>query len=266
MSNDSRAREQASRDIAAALSEIRGRRDQLVAEYDERLGQLDAMVAAVGSGELAPKVARHRVRQLLGERNIAMARGVRAGRTQIGMRLPAAAQGAGRVSVRPGQSSGQVSAELTKVRGDVASRIVTLMMRGGSAEARLELALLGQVWSSLDSHLEQMPSDTILLASLLEYATEARSILEDLASGGTDRLRRLLEHDRQLLSQIAALGGAVSGVKEQLGKARSLLSDTNGNLQVALQTAISAFGRLRDELAKLVPRGARTLLDDVVQP
>jgi hypothetical protein len=262
MSSDDRSREEAGRDIAAARAELRGRRDQLVAEYDERLKQLDSMAAAVDDGGLKPKVAQDRVRQLLRDRNGGMARAARAGRTQIGMRLPASAPGAGKVSVRSGPSSGQASAELDKVRAEVGRRLVSVMMLVDSSEARLELALLGQLWNSLSRHARDMPSDAVLIDSLLEYASEARSILDDLDAGGSGRLRRLLEYNRQLLSQIVALGGVVDGVKERIESARRQLGD-NADLRSALQAATGSFERLWIELGKCAPRQGRTLFDDV---
>lgn len=265
-------REEAARDIGAAKAELRGRRDGAVAEYtteyNRRLQQLESIEAALESGDLTPRVAQDRVRQIMGERGAA-GRPTHAGRTSIGLRLPASAQGAGPISIRSGPSPNMAGAALSKVQAEADTRIVALIMRNAeehsSSEARLELSLLRQVRNSLGHQIDDMPRDSVLIDSIVEYADEAQAILNDLIGGGAGRLKRLLEYDRQLLSQLVALGGTAAGLKDQIRRAQEIVGAADPNLTKALQDAIAAFDHLQRELDQRLAGSSKTLFDAILR-
>ncbi len=267
-SNQPDQREEAARDIGAAKAELRGRRDGAVAEYDERLQQLENMAEALERGDLTPRRAQDRVRQLMGDRGAA-GRPMHAGRTSIGMHLPSSAQGAGSVSVRSGPSPNMVAATSSQLQAEVDTRIVALIMRSDGeqdpSETRLELSLLRQVRNSLGRRLEDMPRDSVLIDSVIEYADEALAILADLDGGGAGRLKRLLEYDRQILSQLVALGGTAAGLKEQIRQAQELIGGADPNLGEAMQDAIVVFDRLHRELSQRLAGAEKTLFDDILK-
>jgi hypothetical protein len=260
---------EAARDLAAARAEIRGRRDQVVAEYDERLQQLDALGGQLESGELSAKVTQDRVRQLLGERG-AVARPTRAGRTQIGMKLPPTPAAAPTVAIRTGPTPMAASQSISRAISSVDSRIVRVVMQVEASrsrdETRLELALLGGMRRALERQAEALPQDVVLLGSVVDYAEEVQSAINDLEAGGSGRLSRLLDYDRELLSHLVALGGSVAGVKDQIKRAREMLGQQDPNLGQALTEALGAFTRLKLELDRRLPPAARTLFDDIVGP
>ncbi|MEL6544736.1 MAG: hypothetical protein AAFQ82_08925 [Myxococcota bacterium] len=268
------SREEAGRDISAALSDIRGRRDQSVAEFDERLRLLEQIGEDLESGAVTPKAAQDRVRRLINERSSSTSRGVRAGRTKIGMRMPSeptpSSAHANTLPVRApmGPSPTVANAAIQKALGVLDARMVTLLTEplsdGARKEARLELALLRAIRSSLTRALESLPQDVVLLASVIEFAEDVQQTLTDLIDGGSKRVKRLLEYDRELASQLVALGGSVTGVKEQLKKAQSLLGDDDSTLEKALAQALNAFDALSKELKKKFTDKEQSFLDQLV--
>jgi hypothetical protein len=208
-------------------------------------------------------VVQHRVRQLLGERGSLQPR-ARAGRTSIGMQLPRTAAAAPAVTARSVPAAVQIVSNLERVRAAVDNRIVRIMLGNSRAEGRLELALLRGLRRGLVQQAAALPEDVVLLDSVAEFTDGVEATLQDLESGGSSRLRRLLEYDRELVSQIAALGGSVAGVKDQLRRARALLGRSDSNLQVAMQEAVSVFSRLQQELQRCVPAKNVSFFDDLM--
>jgi hypothetical protein len=161
--------EQASRDIAAALADLRGRRDQVLADLDERIGQLEQLAGQLEQGHAEPRQVQERVRRLIGEKTPnPAARVMRAGRTQIGMRLsgehtpvgpPTPATLGARLS---GPSSAMATATLHRALGNVDARVVTVLsMSLPRDEARLERAALRRLRRSLEEHLASVPEDVV---------------------------------------------------------------------------------------------------------
>ena len=282
--------EETTRDIRAARAELTGRRDQASAEYDDRLAALDSLAGAVESGSMTPKSAQAQVRKILaGDRRQGMPR--QAGRTTIGMSLPTTAKTQAAPTAQP-QSRGPTVARtqmaVSKLLSALDRRVIHILAvsKGGEArkEAQFELSFLLQIRRGLESHLEEMPNDVILLTSVVEYTEHAQSVLDDLEVGGAERLRRLLDHDRTLASELMALGGSVGGIKEQIQQARSLLAEIrdnpgaaaagqgegaaqapwNKNLRQALAQALAAFAQLQSELQKRFPVRDPSLLDDIL--
>lgn len=265
-------REDVGRDVSAALSDIRGRRDQAIAEYDERLRLLEKIGQELDDGELEPKAAQDRVRRLINERGGGTSRGVRAGRTQIGMRMPAEPTPSTPhgIPVRSplGPSPTVATAAIQKALSTLDGRMVTLLTDSMAdkerQEARLELALLRSVRASLTRQLETMPNDVVLLGSLIEFADDVQTTLSDLLEGGMSRVKRLLDFDRELASQLSALGGSVGGVKEQIEKARGLLGDGEKQLKTALGEALTAFDKLSGELKRRFKNAEGSILDQLL--
>lgn len=265
---------QASKDVAAALADIRGRRDQVAAEYDERLRQLEELASGLRDGSVDARTAQDKVRRLINERAGAGVGGrtVRAGRTKIGMRLPSeptpSSTSINSMRAPLGPSPAVATAAVNRALTVLDARIVALLTEersgGDGAEARLELALLRAVRGSLDRQIATMPSDVVLLGSVIEFAESVLETVGDLEEGGQKRVRRLLEYDRELVSQLVALGGSVAGVKEQLKKAQTLLGSDEAMLKSAVSEALLAFTRLVKELKKHLDDGPRSLMDDLL--
>ena len=263
--------EQASRDIAAALADLRGRRDQVVADLDERINQLETLAGQLEQGQTEPRQVQERVRRLIGEKTPnPAARVMRAGRTQIGMRLsgehtPVGPPTTSNVGVRlSGPSSAMATATLHRVLNVVDARVVSVLsMSLARDEASLELATLRRLRRSLDEHLASVPQDVVLVTSLVEHADDAMTVVADLEQGGHARTRRLLEYVRELVSQVMALGGNAAGMKESIQRARQQVEQ--GNVTQATSDAVQLFIRLQLELARRAPTPASTMLDELVR-
>ncbi len=261
--------EQASRDIAAALADLRGRRDLLLADLDERISQLELLAGQLEQGQAEPRQVQERVRRLIGEKSPnPAARVMRAGRTQIGMRLTGEHTPVGppaTVGVRlSGPSSAMATATLHRVLNVVDARVVTVLsMALQRDEARLELASLRRLRRSLDEHLASVPEDVVLVSSLVEHADDAMTVVADLEQGGAARTRRLLEYVRELVSQVMALGGNAAGMKESIQRARQQVEQ--GHVTQATSDAVQLFVRLQLELARRSPNPASTMLDELVR-
>lgn len=266
--------EQATRDVAAALADLRGRRDQAVADIDERITQLEQVGAALSRGEMDPRAAQDRVRRLIGGDRGQPVRSMRAGRTQIGMRLPAEMTPVGPPSSpgnRPpsGPTPTLATANINKALTTLDARIVAVLTAPTSElprdEARLELGLLGRLRRSLEQQLADMPNDVVLLSTVIEYAEEILATVSDLDTGGGARLLRLLDYARELYSQVVASGGALPGVKEQLHRTRELLGGGDAKLGQATQDALTTCGRIQQEVNRRFPPTAGTLLDELLK-
>ncbi len=264
--------EQTNRDIAAALADLRGRRDQAIADLDERLAQLELLQQQLDQGATDPRQAQERVRRLIGDRAPNPAsRIMRAGRTQIGMRMggehtpvgPTPSTVGLRVS---GPSSAMTGAALNRAIGTVDQRIVVVLSGAiPRDEARLELALLRRARRSVDEHLASVPEDVVLLSTLMEHADDVLSIVADLDHGGQARVRRLLDYDRELVSQVSALGGNATALKEQVQRARQLVERGPESVQAATTEAIGVFTRVTQELTRRAPSPVTTMLDELVR-
>lgn len=268
--------DQVTRDIAAALADLRGRRDQAVADLDERIAQLNQLSTSLEDGALDSRVVQERVRRLIGEKAPNPAsRVMSAGRTQIGMRMsgehtPVGPRPATGMSVRlGGPSATMATASLNRAAATTDSRIVALLSGGLSSrdETRLELALLRRVRRSLDEHSASVPEDVVLIGTLIEYADDVLALVGDLDAGGAGRVRRLLDYDRELVSQLAALGTPSAPAKEQIQKARALLGETPtaAQLQQATSEAVTIFTRTLQDIAKKSPAPATSMLDELVR-
>lgn len=250
--------ESTARDIAAALADMRGRRDQTVAELDEKVQQLEALGEAFTAGALDVKAAQERLRRLGGEpRAQTSTRPVMAGRTQIGMRISAESTpvGAPQMTARVGgPTPATASTALERALTAVDTRLMSLLSRPRGAldreGNRIELGLLAQLRRSLEQQLADLPTDTILLASVIEYADEANNVLTELISGGSARARRLLEHNRELLAQLVAHGVQLPGLKDQLKSLKGALEGGPDAARKLVDDLGAMYARLTTELGK----------------
>jgi hypothetical protein len=267
MSREDILAQDTARDIAAARAELTGRRDQLVAEYDERLNALASLESNLTDGSVDIRAAQHRVRQLLGDRGGVSTSPLRAGRTTVGLTVPTAKQTGPITPMQMSPTPSKASAAVVKVITDVDAYLVSVLTKsGGDAArraARLELSLLLRLRRGLERHTADLPRDVVLLGSVVEYADNGEQIIGDLQAGGAGRAKRLLEHDRALLSELVALGGNATGLKEQLTRAKGLVE--SGKVEEAEAEAVSIFSRLHDELDKKSPLSSSTLLDELAK-
>ncbi len=164
----------------------------------------------------------------------------------------------------PAVASAAIQKALSTLDGRMVGLLTETLSEQQRKEARLELALLRAIRSSLTRQLESLPNDVVLLGSVIEFAEDVQQTLSDLLDGGSKRVKRLLDYDRELASQLVALGGSVSGVKEQLKKAQSLLAGDDSTLDKALTQALSAFESLSNELKRKFRSKDRSFLDELV--
>lgn len=271
-SGSSDRRIQAERDLLAALSEVRGRRDQVSSQYEERLRQIEELQKGLGDGTLEPKAAQERVRQILGDR-AGIARPTRAGRTTIGMQAPGGAPAAAPAPapMRMGPSITVAGATLSKAVHDIDARVGRLLAESGveqGAAATIELSLLRQMRRGIARQQEEMPTDSVLLAAVIEQGDAAQAILHDLEEGGAGRIRRFVDYGRELLAQLKALGVAPSGGKEQLVRARQTIEQAGGSvtaqlLSETMTAVVGAVTRAQAEVERRMPLQQRTLLDQM---
>lgn len=260
------------RDIQTLKAELHGRCDQLVADYNERFRELDAMTEQAEGGDVDVRATQARLRQLLNDRGGSGAGGtVRAGRTTIGMPvphkpspMPATPSGPHRLSPTPVLAEAALNKTLNALDVRLVGLLAKTRDKSEREEARLELGLLLQTRRSLERQSQDgMPTDPVLLQTVMDYADEAQLMMSDLDQLGQPRLKRLIAHARELASQLIAFGTAVAPLKEQLVRAQKHLSQTPANEKAALTDALAAFGKLKDELDKRFPLATPSLLDDL---
>ena len=271
-SGTSERRAQTERDLAAALAELRARRDQLASQYDERLRQVEMLQKSLEDGTLEPKVIQDRIRQVLGDR-AGIARTAKAGRTTIGMQAPSTSPTAAPTPVRMGPSITVAGATLAKAVHDLDARIGRLLADGGiaaSAEVLVELGLLRQMRLSIARQQLEMPTDSVLLAAVMEHAETTQAVLHDLERGGIARARRIIEHGRELLAQLKALGAAPAGAKEQLVQAKATLAQIGDGasdeiIATTVNVAAGIAARAQAEIERRMPLQQRALLDQLLK-
>lgn len=171
---------------------------------------------------------------------------------------------------RPGRAAQSMAMTLSRMLSAVESRIVTVMAQAEAPaerqEARLELGLLVRMRNGLQGQ-SSAQEDAVLAESLVEFAETVQQTLADLEAGGTRRVRRLLEFDRELLSELAAFGGSAAPHKAAWQKARDMLKqDNEAYVQHATREALTLYTRLTGELDRRCPRGRGTLLDEMLRP
>ena len=265
--------EDVARDIAAAKAEFSGRRDHLLAEYEERLNALDSVANDLEEGRLEPKAAQSRVRQLLGERSNATST-VRAGRTRIGMSpqhaLHRMANTPSGVRKQSGPSIARTGALISKVVSELDGRLVWAMAsaRAGDVNAglRIELGLLIHLRRTLQRYQEELPSDVVLLGSIHEFAESVEEILSDLAEGGQKHLKGLVRYLKALIAEVAAAGGKVSALKQKVQQAQNFAEKGHSaeHFERARKELLAAYSVLRQEFEQRLPLRSPSLLDQLL--
>lgn len=274
MAQDDQLRAETARDIVAARAEIAGRRDQVTAEYDDRLAALDQVAVQIDAGQLDPKAAQAQIRRLLAGDRSPAASPRRAGRTKIGMTVPTArptqpppkTKGA---PAREGPSATRAHVSVSRSLGQIDQRLIHVLRAAqdadARAEARFEASLLLDLRRSLEGYVEEMPSDPILLASVVEHAEHADATLTDLEAGGRQRVACLLAHDRALASELLALGGAAQEAKAEIARARAELEEDPDNVRPVLERAQAVFVQLQRSVSERFGGAPRSLLDEVLR-
>lgn len=189
----------------------------------------------------------------------------RTGRASVGI---AARTAGGAINTRISPSPSAAAAAVQRILATVDGRIVALMERCDSPrlreESRIEFALLTHMRRALSGHTSGVVHDVVLCDSMVEFSDNTAQVLADLDAGGLRRLRRLLEYNRQLASELAMLGVASAPVKAELQRLRASLDrlDT-GDLPAAVRQACDLYRRLVGEIDKRCPRPRGSLLDDL---
>ncbi len=273
MANEDVMRTETGRDVVAARAEITGRRDQITAEYDDRLAALEQVATELDAGNLEPKAAQAQIRRILGgDRANATPR--KAGRTNIGMSVPMARPTqappkAKPASQRDGPSATRAQVAVSRVLGQIDQRIIQVLRAATApevrAEARFELSLLLHLRRGLEGSGEELPTDVILLTSVVEHTDHAEAAVTDLEAGGRPRVERLLDHNRTLVAELLALGGSASTFKEQIAKSRAALDADDAKLRPILQEAESVFATLQRALEASFPQQSRSMLDEILR-
>ncbi len=206
-------------DIEALSQALENTRADAITRLDTHLEELANMRHALGNGgseaDLRARfltVKRHAV-----ELPPVEARGggkkVRGAEVTVRMKAPTVAPGA-----MPGKSKTQskappvrlvVQGTLQRELAEIDGRIVNLMLEAENAAQRPgEIYLLCDVRAGLQSVLDTLPEHDVLLGLVHEYSEQVEAILADLVAGGQKRAKRLLEHDRELMSRLKAMSKA----------------------------------------------------------
>ena len=244
-----------SRDLKAARSELRLRHDETCADFDEKLQHLEQIALALNDGTLPPGAAERRMQQVIGDSR-GRAQPQKAGRTQIGMRVPSTAAGAagqtpmppaGPKRVTPAMAIGTISRVLGGIAARVGQLVAQPLVKEARDEVRMELALLSSLRGTLTSQLEEVPENPLFVESLLEYAEDAEGVVADLIKGGNERVGRLLSFDRQWISKFILAGEALADEKASVKKAQLALKNNEATqaMQIALRVFIVLIPRVQ---------------------
>lgn len=173
--------------------------------------------------------------------------------------------------VRTGPSAAVAHVTLLRILGSVEGRIVNVLSQADSAaerqEAAIELGLLVSLRRALQAQAALGPDDAVLCDALMEFAETVQGVLIDLEAGGTRRLRRLWDYNRELLSELVALGGAADAMKDAVSRARARITPDAPltQLQPVTDEALSMYNKIQQELDRRCPRGRGSLLDDMTR-
>jgi hypothetical protein len=256
------------RDIAVARAELRARCEQVVADLEERLRQLESLAQQLEAGALDQRAAQTRIRQLIHDRG-AVVVPKRAGRTTIGLSVlgPADARPSLAAGPRGGSVAPTPDVAAAKAMQLIEQKIVALLTAPRTAaeraEGRLGLSLLAHLHRALQRQVASMPEDPVLLGTVVDMAEEAQSTVAALESGGLGRLVVLVDHVRVLSSELAALGGNAGRVKERLARVKALLLAKGPSLTDALKEVLAAHAEAAAELERCVPRNLPSWLDEL---
>ena len=131
-------------------------------------------------------------------------------------------------------------------------------------EARLELGLLSRLRRSIDLVAVDLPTEAVLLETVLEFADDVQRTVADLKSGAETRVGRFLDYLRTLVGQLQAVGASVDEARERVRRARATLEEGSGDVERMAAEAAALFGRLFPEWGRCLPGPERTLLDEIV--
>jgi len=259
------------RDIAAARADLQGRRDQLTADYDERLAALTALHEQLEAGALERRAVELRVRQIVHERT-GVATATRAGRTTIGMNVapPTRATTASAMpTTRPQLSLALAEAALQRALHAVDLRLSALAVRRVPKAELAEVKLEVWVLLHLRRGLELPPgasSDPVLLGYLCDGAERAVTAVADLEAGGAGRIQRLVELTRAAAAPLVAVGGSPEGVKDHLLRAKAqATSGSPSEQQAAVAELCLAMPRLAQELERRFAAETQSLLEEALR-
>ncbi len=185
--------------------------------------------------------------------------------------LGLAARTAGNARVNVRASGSNIGAITQRMVSAINARIVEVLSQDASEvereQARVEVALLVKLHRGFEMQTQSAQEDVVLCDSLLEFADAVPAILADLEAGGTRRLRRLLEYNRELLSQLCAFGGTAAGFKPRIEQARAWIAcDDASKFDPAAREAVALYVHLSGELERHCPRARGNLFDELARP
>lgn len=258
-------REDVLSELAVARSDLQGRRDQLVSDFDDKLRQLDELQKEVVEGRTDGRVAVDRLRQIVGERG-PLARTTRAGRTQIGMQTPVPRPTTAPAPTRMGPSITMASASIGKAMSIVDQRLAVLLTQPLQSrdELRMEVAFLCRLRASLAQQNNDLPGDVVLLGSVIDFSEDLTQVLVDLQTEGMARVKRLLAFVRELAAQLAAAGVNVEAQRTLLKKHKQALAQNVHEPHIVRDLA-QCFSRLFQEYEKRFPSTRKSPIDDLLR-
>ena len=167
-----------------------------------------------------------------------------------------------------GISSIRVEAVLARLIGKVDSRIVGLMasmpVSAAPGDARMELALLVHLRAGLVRHIGEVPPDVSICETLNEAVQHAEETLTELQSGEWSWSLRMVAFLRERCSLAQALGGAPTGVRDELKRVKKALLAQESVVEEGLvDSLVDCFDKLQVGLKKHEKPGELSLLGDV---
>lgn len=139
--------------------------------------------------------------------------------------------------------------------------------------AQVEMALLSHLRRGLAPYAEEIKTgedgeriDTVLMETLLGGVEHALGALGDLDADRGRRAGRLLGFVRELVAQLAVLGGDVTSERARVGAAQKRLAADPKAADGALAEAEALWPLLAKKLDDKSPRKSPSLLDEWLRP
>lgn len=175
---------------------------------------------------------------------------------------------------RPTVTAHAAMSQTMRTLSAVDSRLVALLDEAVDDVQRrrvyVEAALLVRLRRTMLGQLEAQPSDVVFCESVVEYAERSGEVLLDLEVGGVRRCLRLISFLRELTSEITALGGNSSSLKQQVLQIKTLASKSGGEFSAEVAEMIDqeirdCFVRIQQVLESCCSRRRKSWLDEVVK-
>jgi hypothetical protein len=175
-----------------------------------------------------------------------------------------------------GRTLASLAAPLTRALHQVDTACMRSLAQAVSPHERacaaLEVSLWGPLRRSLVAHSRETRDDgtseridVVLADTLLAFVDDVLQWVADVEAGETRKLARYHMCCRQLLGQLAALGGDPTQMRQLLDKAQLGPTPTPAACLAAEKQLVAVHGQLMALLRKHSPRNQPTLLDDLAE-